>query len=70
MTALTTPNAIEAFRMATLIRGILLEEKGLKLSRGQSCKKIARDMLGLNRRATTAQIVELLTLRKEELLAE
>jgi hypothetical protein len=69
MTMLTNPNQIQAFRIATLIKGIQLEARGLKMSRGKSCLAIAKAELGLGRTAKREDVVAQLTARKEELLA-
>jgi hypothetical protein len=57
MTALTTPNQIQAFRLKTLQRGILLEQKGMKMTRGRSCLSIAKQELGMSRRAPAAWVL-------------
>jgi hypothetical protein len=42
--ALTTPAQIEHFRLLTLWRGLGLELKGMKMTRGASCYKILKGM--------------------------
>ena len=69
MSALTQPNQIEAFRIATLIRGIQLEARGLKMSRGKSCLAIARAQLGLGRNAKREDVIAQLQEHKAALLA-
>ena len=69
MTALTQPNQIEAFRIATLIKGIELESRGLKMSRGKSCLAIAKAQLGLKRTAKTEDVIAQLKEHKAALLA-
>ena len=69
MSVLTQPNQIEAFRIKTLIKGIQLEAKGLKMSRGKSCLSIAKAELGLKRTAKTEDVLAKLLERKAELLA-
>lgn len=66
---LTQPNQIQAFRIATLMKGIQLEAKGLKMSRGKSCLAIAKAELGLGRNAKREDVLAQLQSRKEELLA-
>ena len=44
MSILTDPNQIEHFRLLTLWRGLGLELKGMKMSRGTSCYKILKGM--------------------------
>lgn len=66
---ITEPNQIQAFRIATLIRGIMLEQKGLKMSRGKSCLSIAKAELGLGRGARAQDVIAQLEARKAELLA-
>ena len=69
MTALTNPAQIQAFRIATLIQGIKLEARGLKMSRGKSCLSIAKQELGLKRTAKTEDVLAKLLERKAKLLA-
>ena len=44
MTALTTTDQIETFRLITLRSALKLEIKGMKMSRGQSAYKILKSM--------------------------
>ena len=44
MSILTDPDQIEHFRLLTLWRGLGLELKGMKMSRGTSCYKILKGM--------------------------
>jgi hypothetical protein len=44
MSILTDPDQIEHFRLLTLWRGLGLELKGMKMSRGTSCYKILKSM--------------------------
>ena len=69
MTMITNPNQIQAFRIATLMKGIQLEAKGLKMSRGKSCLAIAKQELGLGRNAKREDVLAQLQSRKESLLA-
>jgi hypothetical protein len=69
MTMLTQPNQIQAFRIATLIKGIELEARGLKMSRGKSCLAIAKAELGLGRNAARQLVLAMLAEKKAELLA-
>ncbi len=69
MTMLTNPNQIQAFRIATLMKGIQLEAKGLKMSRGKSCLAIAKAELGLGRNAKREDVLAQLQEKKEALLA-
>jgi hypothetical protein len=41
---ITNPNQIEQYRLTVLWRGLGLELKGLKMSRGASCYKILKSM--------------------------
>jgi hypothetical protein len=41
---LDKPNQIESFRMHVLLRGLGLELKGMKMSRGVSCYKTLKGM--------------------------
>ena len=66
---LTQPNQIQAFRIATLMKGIQLEARGMKMSRGRSCLAIAKAELGLGRNARREDVLAQLQSRKEELLA-
>ncbi len=69
MTALTTPAQIQAFRLKTLQRGILLEQKGMKMSRGRSCLAIAKSELGMSRRAPATWVLAALEERITALVA-
>ena len=69
MSVLTQPNQIEAFRIKTLIKGIQLEAKGLKMSRGKSCLAIAKAQLGLGRNAKREDVIAQLQEHCEALLA-
>lgn len=69
MSVLTQPNQIEAFRIKTLIKGIQLEARGLKMSRGRSCLAIARAQLGLGRNAKREDVIAQLQEHCEALLA-
>lgn len=66
---LTQPNQIQAFRIATLIKGIELEAKGLKMSRGKSCLAIAKAELGFGRNAKREDVLAKLQEKKAEMLA-
>lgn len=57
MTALTTPLQINTFRLMTLKRGIMLEQRGLKMSRGRSCLAIAKSELGFKRTAKAKDVL-------------
>jgi hypothetical protein len=69
MTMLTNPNQIQAFRIATLMKGIALEARGMKMSRGKSCLAIAKAELGLGRNARREDVLAQLQSRKEQLMA-
>lgn len=59
-----TPEGIEAYRMLTLRRGLILEiNTGLKLSRGRSCYAIIKSEYGLrgNKANVLAQFEAILT---------
>ena len=55
-------DAMEVFRLATLLSGLRLEDKGIRLSRNVNCRKIAKQMTGLrtNDRAVLAERVALM----------
>jgi hypothetical protein len=44
---LDTPDQIRAFRLITLWSGLKLESKGIKVSRGISCRKIVKEEFGI-----------------------
>lgn len=45
--ALTTPEQIHAFQLITLWSGLKLESKGIRVSRGVSCRKIVKEKFGI-----------------------
>lgn len=45
--ALTTPEQINAYRLLTIRSGLRLESKGIRVSRGVSCRKIVREEFGI-----------------------
>jgi hypothetical protein len=47
MTVLTNPDDIAAYRLLVLHKGLSLETKGIKMSRGRSCYSIIKDEFGL-----------------------
>ena len=47
MTMLTNPTQIATFRYCTMLRGLGLEIKGLKMSRGMSMYALIKKELGL-----------------------
>jgi len=47
MTMLTNPTQIAHFRYCTMLRGLGLEIKGLKMSRGMSMYSLVKKELGL-----------------------
>ena len=55
-------DAVNAFRMKVLLRGMELEGKGMRLSRGASCLSIVKREFGLkgNRDSIIAQFKTLL----------
>lgn len=59
--------AVEVFRLRTLIQGLKLEEHGIKVRRGLSCLKIAKAETGLRTNNRQAHIATIQT-RIEELL--
>lgn len=59
--------AVEVFRLKTLIQGLKLEEHGIKVRRGLSCLKIAKTETGLRSNNRQAHIV-IIQARIEELL--
>jgi len=44
MTALTTPEQIEAYRLATLRTGLRIELRGMRMTRGRTCYAMLKDM--------------------------
>jgi hypothetical protein len=69
MTVLTTPSQIQTARLMTLRKGIQLEQRGLKMSRGRSCLAIARTDLGLSRGTAATRVLAELDRRIAEALA-
>ena len=65
MTALTTTDQIETFRLMTLRSALKLEIKGMKMSRGQSAYKILKSMgfTGL-RQSVLEQVTDEIEYRK------
>lgn len=59
---LTKPNEINAFRLLALQKGLKLELKGLKVSRGISCYKIIKTEFNLkgNKQKVLDQYTEIL----------
>lgn len=66
MHMLTTPLQIATFRLQTLKRGIMLEQRGLKMSRGRSCLSIAKSELGFSRNAKTGDVLVALEIKIAE----
>ena len=68
MTALTTTDQIETFRLITLRSALKLEIKGMKMSRGQSAYKILKTMgfTGL-RQSVLEQVTDEIEYRKANL---
>ena len=68
MTALTTTDQIETFRLITLRSALKLEIKGMKMSRGQSAYKILKSMgfTGL-RQSVLEQVTDEIEYRKANL---
>jgi hypothetical protein len=60
---LNTPTQIEAFRFKTLLSGLKLELRGLKMSRGASCYSIIKQEFNLkgNKQQVYDQFLQLLT---------
>jgi hypothetical protein len=52
-------DAVEAFRLRTLIVGVKAEGLGIKVRRGQSCLSIAKETTGLRTNNRDKQIVRL-----------
>ena len=44
MSILTTPEQIEAYRLATLRQGLKLEIRGMRISKGRTCYAILKSM--------------------------
>ena len=68
MSALTTTDQIETFRLITLRSALKLEIKGMKMSRGQSAYKILKGMgfTGL-RQSVLEQVTDEIEWRKANL---
>ena len=68
MSALTTTDQIETFRLITLRSALKLEIKGMKMSRGQSAYKILKTMgfTGL-RQSVLEQVTDEIEYRKANL---
>ena len=68
MSALTTTDQIETFRLMTLRSALKLEIKGMKMSRGQSAYKILKSMgfTGL-RQSVLEQVTDEIEWRKANL---
>ena len=68
MTALTTTDQIDTFRLMTLRSALKLEIKGMKMSRGQSAYKILKSMgfTGL-RQSVLEQVTDEIEYRKSQL---
>jgi hypothetical protein len=47
MTILTNPDDIAAYRLLVLQKGLSLETKGIKMSRGRSCYSIIKEEFNL-----------------------
>lgn len=45
--ALTTPEQINAYRLLAIRSGLRLESKGIRVTRGVSCRKIVREEFGI-----------------------
>lgn len=45
--ALTTPDQIHTYQLITLWSGLKLESKGMRVSRGISCRKIVKEKFGI-----------------------
>jgi hypothetical protein len=45
--ALTTPDQINNYQLITLWSGLKLESKGIRVSRGISCRKIVKEKFGI-----------------------
>ena len=65
MASITRPEDINRFRMFVILKGIDLEAKGIKPTRGRSCLSIAKGILGLPKgakretvRAALASLIE------------
>lgn len=47
MTAITNPDDIATYRLLVLQKGLSLETKGIKMTRGKSCYSIIKNEFGL-----------------------
>lgn len=60
---LTGPKAMEAMRYRTILIGLKSEASGMRLTRGVSCTKLAKELTGLktnNREKLAARIQEMM----------
>jgi len=64
MTALSTPEQIEAYRLATLRTGLRLEIKGLRMSRGRTSYALLKD---LGYKGSRERVLEMVTADVEAL---
>jgi hypothetical protein len=55
---LTTPDQIAIARLLTIRSGLKMEARGMKMSRGVSCLKLAREAGMTNKRTAAAALVE------------
>lgn len=62
MTVLTNPDDIAAYRLLVLQKGLSLETKGIKMSRGRSCYSIIKEEFNLkgNKLSVLDQFTKLL----------
>lgn len=58
MATLITGNGIPLYRLMVMRSAVKLESKGMKMSRGVSWTKVARQEFGLPARAPHAQVLE------------
>jgi len=64
MTALSTPEQIEAYRLATLRTGLRLEIKGLRMSRGRTSYALLKD---IGYKGSRERVLEMVTADVEAL---
>ena len=64
MTTLSTPEQIEAYRLATLRTGLRLEIRGLRMSRGRTSYALLKD---LGYKGSREKVLEMVTADVETL---
>ena len=66
-TILDTPDSIDFFRLATMVQGLKLECKGMRISRGPTCYAMAKREFNL--KGSKEKVLAQLTKIKEDRIA-